>query len=34
MFPEPPTSQDEPARLNEESEDEYYRNRSYLRDRP
>ncbi|MBF6165064.1 YbaB/EbfC family nucleoid-associated protein [Streptomyces gardneri] len=34
MFPEPPTPQNEPATLDEESEDEYYRNRSYLRDRP
>ncbi|WP_454198113.1 YbaB/EbfC family nucleoid-associated protein [Nocardia sp. Marseille-Q1738] len=34
MFPEPPAAQDQPAPLDEESEDEYYRNRSYLRDRP
>ncbi len=34
MFPEPAAAQDEPAALDEESEDEYYRNRSYLRDRP
>ncbi|MBF6300262.1 YbaB/EbfC family nucleoid-associated protein [Nocardia amamiensis] len=34
MFPEPSAAQDETAPLDEESEDEYYRNRSYLRDRP
>ncbi|NQE68263.1 hypothetical protein NG2371_02719 [Nocardia gamkensis] len=34
MFPEPPTAADEPASLDEESEDQYYRDRSYLRDRP
>ncbi|MGQ4599495.1 YbaB/EbfC family nucleoid-associated protein [Nocardia sp. R6R-6] len=34
MFPEPPAAQDEPESPDDESEDEYYRNRSYLRDRP
>ncbi|MGK8524496.1 YbaB/EbfC family nucleoid-associated protein [Nocardia asteroides] len=34
MFPEPPTAQREPASPDEESEDEYYRNRAYLRDHP
>ncbi|WP_433663013.1 YbaB/EbfC family nucleoid-associated protein [Nocardia sp. CA-128927] len=34
MFPEPPTPEAAPLPPDDETEDEYYRNRSYLQDRP